>query len=215
MNPLLCLHIGGGAIGLLSGAVALAVRKGGPVHRVSGDVFVIAMIVMGGASAWLSAAIADWKNLPGGLFTAYLVMTAWATLARNEALARVGEHVALVLGGAAAASAVLLAVQGKAGAPGLLITAGLAAFAIVLDLRALGAGDARPARNLPRHIWRMCTALFIASGSFFLGQQQVMPLWLRGSPLLVVPAVAPLALMVFWLARTALSRSLRPRAATA
>lgn len=32
------------------------------------------------------------------------------------------------------------------------------------------------------HFWRMCAALFIAAGSFFLGQQKVILVWMRGSP---------------------------------
>jgi hypothetical protein len=47
----------------------------------------------------------------------------------------------------------------------------------------------------------MCFALFIASGSFFLGQAQVIPEPLRIMPLLVVPAIAPLLAMVYWVWR--------------
>ena len=59
------------------------------------------------------------------------------------------------------------------------------------------AGSAR----IARHLWRMSAALTIASGSFFLGQQRVMPAAMRGSPWLFVPVFAPLLLMVFWLIR--------------
>jgi hypothetical protein len=45
----------------------------------------------------------------------------------------------------------------------------------------------------------MCLSLFIASGSFFLGQQRIMPEWIRGSPILLICALAPLAVMIFWL----------------
>lgn len=47
----------------------------------------------------------------------------------------------------------------------------------------------------------MSAALTIASGSFFLGQQRVMPAFMQGSPWLFVPVIAPLLLMVFWLIR--------------
>lgn len=52
-----------------------------------------------------------------------------------------------------------------------------------------------------RHLWRMCFGLFIATGSFFLGQQQVFPAVLRGSPLLIVLAILPLVFLIFWLFR--------------
>jgi hypothetical protein len=46
-SPLLWLHITGGAIGLLSGFLTLALRKGSRRHRVVGKVFAISMICMG------------------------------------------------------------------------------------------------------------------------------------------------------------------------
>jgi uncharacterized membrane protein len=53
--PLLILHILGGSIGLLSGTVAMAVRKGGYLHRASGNIFTIAMLTL--ASSGLCLAI--------------------------------------------------------------------------------------------------------------------------------------------------------------
>ncbi|MBY0519421.1 MAG: hypothetical protein K2P79_03225, partial [Sphingomonas sp.] len=41
----------------------------------------------------------------------------------------------------------------------------------------------------------------IASGSFFLGQQQVFPKALQGSALLLVLALSPLPVMLFWLGK--------------
>ncbi len=68
--------------------------------------------------------------------------------------------------------------------------------------------------RIARHLWRMCAALFIATGSFFLGQQKVMPEWMQGSPLLFVPALAPLVLMIFWLIRIRFTgRYARPKRA--
>jgi hypothetical protein len=50
-------------------------------------------------------------------------------------------------------------------------------------------------------LWRMCLALFIATGSFFLGQAQVFPAPIRDSGLLAVPVFAVLAAMLYWLWR--------------
>jgi len=62
-------------------------------------------------------------------------------------------------------------------------------------------------------LWRMCLGLFIAASSFFIGQQQVMPVATQGSPLLFIPAFAPLALLIFWLFRVRTSRQFRLQAA--
>ena len=60
------------------------------------------------------------------------------------------------------------------------------------------------AQRIARHLWRLCFALFIAAGSFFLGQPQVFPVSLRGSPLLILVSVAPLGFLLFWLVRVRL-----------
>jgi hypothetical protein len=53
----------------------------------------------------------------------------------------------------------------------------------------------------------MCFAFFIATGSFFLGQQDVMPEAIRGSAALFVPALAPIVLLLFWLVRLRFART--------
>jgi hypothetical protein len=54
----------------------------------------------------------------------------------------------------------------------------------------------------------MCFAFFVATGSFFLGQQDVLPLAVRGSPILVFLALAPIALMLLWLVRVRFSTTI-------
>jgi hypothetical protein len=84
-------------------------------------------------------------------------------------------------------------------------------FATVGDLRLILKGRISGAPRLSRHLWRMCVALFIASGSFFLGQQRVMPVWMRGSPLLFVPTFAPFVVMIYWLIRLRLKNGIATR----
>jgi len=69
------------------------------------------------------------------------------------------------------------------------------------DIRMLVRGGVFGAKRIVRHLWRMCFGFFIATGSFFLGQQQVFPAWLRGSSVLFIPALSPLVLLIFWLFR--------------
>src|SRR5512135_2584009 len=68
--------------------------------------------------------------------------------------------------------------------------------------------------RIARHAWRMCVALFIATGSFFLGQQKVMPAWIQGSTTLTLLGVAPLVLMFFWLIRIRFSGAYRKMSIT-
>ena len=82
----------------------------------------------------------------------------------------------------------------------------LAAFG---DLRIIRRGPLAGSRRLARHLWRMCFGLFIASGSFFFGQAQFLPKPVRSPALLAIPALAPLALLVYWMWRVRARQSLR------
>jgi hypothetical protein len=74
----------------------------------------------------------------------------------------------------------------------------LAAFG---DLRAIRERGLRGSRRLARHLWRMCFALFVATGSFFLGQMTFVPEPVRILPLLLVLAFAPIPFLLYWMWR--------------
>ena len=80
-----------------------------------------------------------------------------------------------------------------------------------LDLRLLKAGQIVGAQRLVRHLWRMCFAMLIATGSFFTGQMQVFPEIVRNSalfgvPILVIPVLLVLLTTLYWLGRTLFKR---------
>jgi hypothetical protein len=93
--------------------------------------------------------------------------------------------------------------------PMYFIFGAIALAAGLADVRVLRQGGLRGARRLARHLWRMCFALFIATGSFFLGQAHLIPKPFRIYGLLAIPALAPLAAMFYWLWRVRVRRSLR------
>jgi len=210
----LALHIGGGVIGLASGTVAAVAAKGGRVHRAAGDVFLVAMLTMATmatiASPFMSS-LPQQANLVGGLFTFYLVSTAWMTARRPEGQVGRFERYAILLVLAAGAVALWFAwriaqvppssTSGQAPPQATLFVASVATVAAGGDVHVILRKGLTGAQRLARHLWRMCVALFFAAGSFFLGQQQLLPEFARGSPLLFLPALAPLALMVLWLIR--------------
>ena len=55
--------------------------------------------------------------------------------------------------------------------------------------------------RITRHFWRMCFAFFEATSAFFIGKQKVFPMFLHGSPILIVLGVAPLVVMIFYFVR--------------
>jgi hypothetical protein len=69
------------------------------------------------------------------------------------------------------------------------------------DIRMLVRGGVPRVQRIACHLWRMCFGLFIASGSFFLGRQQIFPEFVRKSNVLIFLTILPLILLVFWLVR--------------
>jgi len=218
----LALHIGGGLTGIVSGFASLAVRKGQRLHRLFGTVFFGAMLVMAAMASGLAMLINQKGNIVGGILTFYLVLTAWAAARQKTAgigrldMAAVaiplGVSAGLVTWGLQAAQSPNGLLDGMPSAP-YFVMAGLAVLFAVLDVKVIRQGGVTGQPRIARHLWRMCVALFFAAASFFLGQQRVMPTWMHGSPLLFIPALAPLVAMLGWLAGPRLARAWRRRRA--
>ena len=213
--PLLMLHIAGGMVGLLSGLVAMAYRKGARGHRVAGDVFVVSMLIMGATATWLAIMKQQTDNIFGGLLTLYMITTAWVAGRRREPETSLFDWGAFVFAVALTASlisrAVLVARGLAAIQPGvpigmLFFTASIPLLAAVGDLRMLLHGGISGTPRIARHLWRMCYGWFIATGSFFLGKQRFFPSFLRKPYLLVPLAILPLLLLIYWLVRVRLAK---------
>ncbi len=209
--PILILHITGGILGILSGFVAAVLSKGSRRHAIAGQVFVIAMLVMSSCGTFLAVVKSQPGNVLGGVVTFYMVTTAWMTARRPEkSPLSLFDWSALLYVLTLEAVFLTFAVKALRSPTGLMwgyppvlyfIWAGVALLCLVGDVRMLARGGIFGVQRVARHLWRMCFAFFIASGSFFLGQQKVMPAFMRGSPLLFVPAFLPLALLIFWMIR--------------
>jgi uncharacterized membrane protein len=212
---ILFLHIAGGTVGIISGTVALLSRKGGRLHRRAGTVFFVAMLIMAtiGAAASPFLPTPSMPNVVAGTLTFYLVATGWMAIKRDDG--RIGRFEKVGLGvalGVVAAGTIfiLMAMNSSTGTIGktppqaFYVFALVGAIAAAGDLKMILRGGLSGSARIARHLWRMSAALTIASGSFFLGQQRIMPAYMRGSPWLFVPVIAPLLLMVFWLIKVRL-----------
>ena len=214
---ILLLHIAGGSVGIVSGTVALLARKGEQLHRRAGKIFFVSMLIMAtiGAGASPFLPVPQMANVAAGTMTLYLVASSWLTIRRKDGgvgrFEKGGLAVALAVT-AAGVVFILLARNSPTGTIGntppqaFYVFVLVGAIAAAGDLRMILRGGISGATRIARHLWRMCAALFIASGSFFLGQQKVMPTFMQGSPWLFVPVIAPLLLMVFWLIRIRFTR---------
>ena len=206
----LALHIGAGSFAILGGYVAAFARKGARLHRFSGNLFVLSMAAMALMAVFLAIWIHQKANIIGGLLVFYLVGTAWMAVRRKPRSTGRFEVAALIAAIAITGFMLAWATEAAAsptgrldGAPPAqyLVFAVFAAFAAALDFKVIRQGGVSGSARIARHLWRMCVALFFAAASFFLGQQKVMPAALHHAPILFVPALAPLAIMIWWLLR--------------
>ena len=110
-EAILLAHIGGGTLGMLSGAAALIVRKGGRWHRWTGNIFFVSMLVMAGIGAVVSPFLSDRVSSVAGCMTFYLVATAWLTVRRKDGRAGVPEIAGFVVALGVVAAGVIFIVM--------------------------------------------------------------------------------------------------------
>ena len=221
-DAILFLHIAGGSVGIVSGFVAIAARKGARLHAIAGTTFFVAMLTMATIATAVSPVLDKdrWTNTTAGAFTLYLLATAWVAVRRRPGQVGRFEIVATAIPLGIIVMAACLAAH-YVGRPTpedfatVYVFAGLSALAATCDIVTIRRrGLVGPAR-IARHLWRMCAALIVATGSFFLGQQKFLPEPIRGTFIPMLPVFAVLALLIFWMVRVRLSRAFRPQAVAA
>ena len=84
MSVIMWVHIAGGSTALLSGAGALALRKGGRGHGRIGTIFFGAMLVMTLTGSVIAALKPERATAVIGIITCYLVATSWWTARHRD-----------------------------------------------------------------------------------------------------------------------------------
>jgi uncharacterized membrane protein len=209
-SPFLFLHIAAGTLGMLSGFVAVFLLKGSRRHGLAGNVFVISMLSLGASGTYLAVMKFQPGNILGGTFTFYLVATAWMAARRREREISLFDWTALLLVVGVTAVEAILGVEAVMSPTGMkydyppgpyFFIGSVALIAAVGDVRMLVSGGISGAQRIARHLWRMCFALFVASGSIFLARQRLFPVILRKTGVLLFLSFLPLLLLIFWLLR--------------
>jgi uncharacterized membrane protein len=207
---LLTLHIGGGIFGILAGAVAMCFRKGSRWHALAGQVFVGAMLTMAACGATLAVMRQETPNILAGTLTFYLVATAWMTARRGDGKTGIFDWVALAFAGVVGVAEIAMGVRvvmnpaaGSAGVPVFMyfLFAAIVLLAAGGDARMVACGGIFGKKRIVRHLWRITFSFFIATGSFFLGQQKVFPAEWRGATIWLVLGLFPLVLLIGWMIR--------------
>lgn len=223
MKALLALHIIGGAIGIISGFIALFVGKGSTLHRRAGLVFVVAMVTMATTGAGIGVARAQWGNVFGGGLALYFVITALTTV---RPISRRVDIAAMILGVVVGSFSLWSGFdtlsQGRMSRDGVPVFMSIFMGIIPLlaaygDSRVIRNGGIQGSRRMVRHLWRMNLSLWIAAGSFFTIRKRVemivpdhTPDILLSIPARLVPVLIPLLAIFFWIWRIKYRKTFKP-----
>lgn len=214
VSPLLILHGSAGGVALLSGTAAIIVRKGSPRHFQTGNVFTASMLLLASTGVCLALLRSQMGNVFGGLLTLYLVATAWTAARSPNGRTGIFDWIAATFGLVTGLAITWYGVRVAMGKLDTGVPAGMDFFlgavlllAVAGDARMLYRGGITGRPRIVRHLWRMCFALFEASGSFFLGRQRLFSAAIQHSGILIALTILPLLLLIFWVIRVKRSRT--------
>jgi hypothetical protein len=165
ISPVLAFHICGGTLGLLSGAAALSFRKGSRRHVLAGKIFVASMLAMAAGAVYLAIVRNQPNNIGGGIFTFYLILTAWLTARHAEGETSKWDWAALLiplaLGTLTWMNGLKVVRSGSYSQDGVPVGMTFFMGSVMLlaaagDIRMLVRGGVFGAKRIARHLWRMC-----------------------------------------------------------
>jgi uncharacterized membrane protein len=214
------VHILSGGGAMISGVLALCVRKGERIHRISGDVFVVSMLVMAITAGILGAVRPGQAiNIFIAGLTLYLVATAWLTTKRREKVVGAPEIIAFVVSLLLCAPFALIDFQIVTGVTifktafkiqgpiliALCVFSAIMATAAVGDLKVVLGGGVGATPRIVRHLWRMCFALALTFGSAFTnGFARLLPGPYHVPPAFFAPQLLMLLVLAYWVVRVRL-----------
>lgn len=214
MKLIYLVHITAGALGLLSGYIALAAAKGAALHRKSGMVFVYSML----AVCVLGTIIAVFRNkapelnVPAAILTSYLVITsliAVRPLEKGERPLLIGLMlVAIALGLTDIVMGIGTLAKPDARTFGYFLFGFIGMVGGLSDLRVIRHGALKGTRRIARHLWRMSFALFIAAISF-TSRPKMFPAAIRTPVALLTPPFLVLAVILYYMWKVRFRKSFR------
>lgn len=212
---ILDIHILLGTVGLVSGFVAVASKKGCTIHRIGGLGFLIFMGASVGLGCYEAFIKPERITVIGGLFSVYLMITGWLSVKKRSDLVRLMERLSMLVALTIALSAFYFAYQALNSPEGLLdgfafqpyvFFGVMAAIALVSDIRWSTRAIVEIWHRLTRHLSRMCVAMLIVEASVFLGQSDVFPTALQRTEILLAPLALVGAVMIYWLVKLRLRK---------
>lgn len=214
---ILAAHVSMGVLAVAAGATALIAPKGRPVHIHAGRIFVVAMGLTSAVGAALGLVRVEtfYITFHAGVLALCLLASGWLAARARSGVLGPGSGIIGAVNLINVVSLVVIGVlaarseQSFRGFPAedYLVLGGMGLVAAGGDATLLWRSHLGKRRRIARHLWRMCLGFFIAAGSAFTGPgAAAFSEAVRQSGVLALPELAILLLMVFWLARTLLSR---------
>jgi len=209
---MLILHIITGVIVLLSGYAALVARKGQPFHRLTGNIFFIAMIFLSLTATYLEYQLEEFPIM--GILSLYFVSTSWSAVKRKPGEIGKLEYFAFFIITVVAVTFFKWGwdivyngkvLEGTLPLAGYFIFGSFAAMAALLDLNMFVRGGFKGTHRIARHLWRMCFALLLPTLSFL--DQDIFPDFIKGTFILWLPIFLILIVMIYWLFRVIFIKS--------
>jgi hypothetical protein len=222
ISPEGLFHAAMGAMGIVTGIIALASPKGGPFHIISGRIFVAAIVLTALSAVRLAIKAEEFGFIGAGALVVYFMLTAWMAVKRREHESGWFEIGAFLVAAAGASAMYYAWLQALQDPDALFGGLPILIFAIVATLCALGDLSVVLRRGLAgkqrimRHLWRMHLGFFAAVGSFFPGQLEMFPVWIqniRPLILLFIPPFSVAGIMLVWLVYVVFSKPFARRAA--
>ena len=215
LSSLLLLHVCCATVGMLSGLLTIAFRKGSGLHGAAGTLFTVSMLIAAAAGATVAIFLRPNNgNVMGSLLTFYLVATAWVAARRTAGkpgafdVAALAFALAIVATGALSAAEAATSTGSKHGYPTafFIVFGSIALLFALSDVRMLLRGGVFGAKRIARHLFRNCLALLFAAMSFYPGQKRFIPRWLQETNLLFLPHVLVAGALIFWMYRVRVRR---------
>lgn len=211
------VHIVIGVVVILSGMIAVLVKKGSRQHKLAGQWFVGSQVIIGLvvlAQAWFTPERISSLGILFVFLIVYLVVSAWLTIHRPKANMS-GVDIAMPF------VALFIAVAGvvmgfdalhhpstaKDAPPteAYFFFSALAFMAMLLDIRHLHKRGLQGKQRIIRHVWRMgCALCFAVSAPF--SQGGVVLAWIKENPVLSVLQMLFVIVLIFWIYRLLFAR---------
>ncbi len=219
---LLYLHIGGGALGIVSGLLASLTVKGSALHRKAGVVFLWAMFICYVIGALVAPFLNSQQstNFVAGILALYLLLSGVSASRRRRFVAGTPEKVGLIVALLITSIGMIFMVLAASSPDGsmdgsppqayvLFIAAGGAA--LCGEIMALYKRVLSPTARVIRHLWRMSMSFFIASGSAFFGQAEFFPVWFNDSLFPLLLGFFPILVLILYVGKFAVKALLKRR----